>query len=143
MSHALENVVPGARFTPPHLISLGAVALVALGAFLPWVSFFGISKLGIEGDGAITLFLAVVGAVAIVVSSKRAARALAITAIVLASLTSLVGLIDLADAGSVAVVGLYLTFFGALVWVASSIWLLVSLPKGSPQDRSGSAPTFG
>ena len=135
--------MPGARLTPPHLVSLGAVALVALAAFLPWVSFLGISTLGIEGDGAITLFLAVVGAVVIVVSPKRAGRALAITAIVLASLTTLVGLIDLADAGSVAAVGLHLTFFGALAWVASSIWLLVSLPKQLPEDRSGSAPTVG
>ena len=51
------------RLTVPQRISGVAILVVALGAFLPWASIFGISKIGIEGDGVITLVISVAGAV--------------------------------------------------------------------------------
>ena len=42
-------------------VILGAAALTAVAAFLPWASAFGISVSGIRGDGVITLILAVGG----------------------------------------------------------------------------------
>lgn len=52
--------------------SLGGAVLVAIAAFLPWLSvdFLGtsITKTGIEGDGAITLVLAIIVAILILAS---------------------------------------------------------------------------
>ncbi len=45
-------------------VALVSASLVVLGAFLPWASIFGASILGIEGDGAITVSLAVVAGLA-------------------------------------------------------------------------------
>ena len=50
------------RLTTPQRISAVSILLTAIASFLPWVSIFGISKLGIQGDGVMTLILAVAGA---------------------------------------------------------------------------------
>src|SRR5680860_1163284 len=42
------------RLTVPQRVSGVAMLVVALAAFLPWVSIFGISAIGIEGDGVLT-----------------------------------------------------------------------------------------
>src|SRR6478609_9821315 len=62
------------RLTTPQRVSAVAILVVAVAAFLPWVSLFGISKLGIEGDGVITLILAILGAVLLAVSTGLVGR---------------------------------------------------------------------
>ena len=119
------------RLTMPQRVSGVSILVVALGAFLPWVSIFGLSKLGIEGDGVITLVLSVAGAIilaattGLIGSERTAGRKSSITLVVLAVLVALIGLIDMNGA---AAIGLYLTLFGGIAWVIGAVWQL-TLPK--------------
>jgi hypothetical protein len=103
--------------------------VVALAAFLPWVSIFGISARGTDGDGVITLILSLVGLAVLMFSSRalrpeRAAGKVSnITLIVLAAIVALVGLIDMSGA---AAIGLYLTLFAGIAWLVGAIWQIAS-----------------
>jgi hypothetical protein len=107
----------------PQKISGGAILVVALAAFLPWVSIFGIGVTGIQGDGVLTLAGAVVGAVVLAVttgvvgSTRTPGRVSEVALLVLAILVSLIALLDMNGA---AAIGLYLTLLGGLAWVASA-----------------------
>ena len=98
--------------------------VVAVSAFLPWVSIFGISVSGIRGDGVITLMCAVVGLAVLGLRATNVGRrisrklVLAFSGIV-AFITALVGLVDMNGA---AAIGLYLTMFAGIAWVAAVIW---------------------
>lgn len=132
------------RLTVPQRVSGLAILVVALGAFLPWVSIFGISKIGIEGDGVITLVLAVAGAVilamttGLVGSARTPSRKSQIALLVLAVLVALIGLLDMNGA---AAIGLYLTLFGGIAWVVGAVWQLSltrkadTLTAESPQSQ--------
>jgi hypothetical protein len=132
------------RVTVPQRVSGVAILVVVLGAFLPWVSIFGISKIGIEGDGVITLVLAVAGAVilamttGLVGSARTPGRTSQIALLVLAVLVALIGLLDMNGA---AAIGLYLTLFGGIAWVVGAVWQLSLTKKAdtstaeSPQSQ--------
>jgi hypothetical protein len=115
----------------PQRVSGVAVLVVILAAFLPWVSILGISKVGVEGDGVLTLVLAAIGAVVLATttgligSAKTPGRVSQIVLLVLAVLVALVGLLDM---NGVAAIGLYLTLFGGIGWVVGAVWQL-SLAK--------------
>ena len=115
------------RFSTPQRVSGIAIIVVALAAFLPWVSLFGISISGIRGDGVITLILALLGAAALATRTgildqvKITEKAGLITSIVLAVLVALIGLFDMNGA---AAIGLYLTLFGGIAWVVGAVWEL-------------------
>jgi hypothetical protein len=115
------------RLTTPQRISAISILVVALSAFLPWVSVFGISALGVEGDGVITLVLAIVGGVVLGSTSglfgqeKVPGKKSQITLLVLAALVALIGLMDMNGA---AAIGLYLTLFGGVAWVVGAAWQL-------------------
>jgi len=112
------------RFSTPQRISGVAIIVVALAAFLPWVSIFGISVSGIRGDGVITLILALLGAAALSIRTglldqvKVPARAGLIASLVFAVLVTLIGFFDMNGA---AAMGLYLTLFGGIAWVVGAI----------------------
>ena len=121
------------RLTIPQRISAVSILVVILAAFLPWVSLFGISAIGIEGDGAITLVLALAGAVILVVTTglfgktaKSPGKVSQIVLTVLAALTAFVGLFDMNGA---AAIGLYLTLFGGIAWVVGAAWQLALSKK--------------
>jgi hypothetical protein len=127
------------RLTAPQRVSGVAILVVVLAAFLPWVAIFGIGLRGIEGDGRITLVLALAGAVILtttsgLVGSRRTpGRASQIPLLVLAALAALVALVDMNGA---AAMGLYLTLLGGIAWVVGAAWQL-SLTKQahtSPAD---------
>lgn len=108
--------------------------VVALAAFMPWASIFGISKTGIEGDGVITLILAIIGASVLSFSTGLVGRPRSpgrVSQIVLLVLAGLVALVGLLDMSGVAAIGLYLTFFGGVAWVVGAIWQLTR-GKGAP-----------
>ena len=114
------------KLTMPQRISGVAILVVALAAFLPWVSLFGISAIGIEGDGVITLILAIAGGVLLTMTAgligrPRTGKAFQIALVALAGLVALVGLIDMNGA---AAIGLYLTLFGGIAWVVGAAWQL-------------------
>jgi hypothetical protein len=91
------------------------------------VSILGISKLGIEGDGVITLVLAIAGAIVLFVSTgvlghqRTPGKVSTWALVILAVLVALVGLLDMNGA---AALGLYLTFFAGIGWVVGAIWHL-------------------
>jgi hypothetical protein len=123
----LENL------TKPQRLAGASMLVVGIAAFLPWVSIFGFGITGIKGDGRITLVCAVVGLVLLVIGrNSRAARALAYTA---AILTALVGF---GDMNGSAAIGLYLTLFGGVAWVAALVWDGSERKKGvAGADASG------
>lgn len=115
------------RLSTPQRISAVSILVVALAAFLPWVSIFGIGVSGIQGDGVITLVLAIAGGVVLVLTTgvlgepKVAGKKSQIALLVLAVLVALVGLLDMNGA---AAIGLYLTLFGGVAWVVGAAWQL-------------------
>lgn len=128
------------RLTLPQRISLGSMAVVVIAAFLPWVSIFGISARGTDGDGTITLILSVAGMVILVLTSgvlradRTAGKVPQIALVVLASLVALVGLFDMNGA---AAIGLYLTLFAGIAWLVGAVWqLAVSKPVGVVQEST-------
>ena len=115
------------RLTVPQRISASSMVIVVIAAFLPWVSLFGISARGTDGDGVITLILGLAGIGILAYSSslfraeKVPGRASQITLIVLAALVALIGLFDMNGA---AAIGLYLTLFAGIAWLVGAIWQL-------------------
>lgn len=97
-------------------LAAAGIAAVAVGAFLPWVSVFGVTKLGVEGDGAITLALAVAGMILLFFVHRRWAT------VVEWACAVIVTLIAFADMNGFATVGLYVTLFGGLTWIAGMVW---------------------
>jgi hypothetical protein len=122
------------RLTTPQRISAISILVVALAAFLPWVSVFGISALGVQGDGVITLVLATVGGVVLGMTSglfgreKVPGKKSQITLLVFAAVVALIGLIDMNGA---AAIGLYLTLFGGVAWVVGAAWQLSSAKQNT------------
>jgi hypothetical protein len=116
------------RLTIPQRISLASMAVVVIAAFLPWVSPFGISARGTDGDGMVTLVLSLVGIVVLVLTSgvlkakKAAGRVSQIALVAVAALVALIGLMDMNGA---AAIGLYLTLFAGLAWLVGAVWQLV------------------
>lgn len=114
--------------------ALVAALVTVLGSILPWATLLGYSKLGIEGDGLITLLFAVLAGVAAVwgaVSiSPRALKVTGITITVAGALITLIGLIDLSDVSRSGVsvgFGLVLTTLaGIATLTAGVLTLLVS-----------------
>lgn len=123
------------RFSTPQRVSGIAIIVVALAAFLPWVSVFGFSVSGIRGDGVITLVLALLGAALLATRTglldqvKIPEKAGLIASLVFAALVALIGLLDMNGA---AAIGLYLTLFGGIAWVVGAALEL----KGAKQETA-------
>jgi hypothetical protein len=73
-----------------------AIVATALGSLLPWVSIFGVTVYGIEGDGQITFGAAVVGAVVFLLhnTGRAGRRLMLVVEAVGAVVVSLVALYD-------------------------------------------------
>jgi peptidoglycan/LPS O-acetylase OafA/YrhL len=128
------------RLSTPQRISAVSILVVALAAFLPWVSIFGVGVSGIQGDGVITLVLAIAGGVVLVLTTgvlgqpKVAGKKSQIALLVLAVLVALIGLLDMNGA---AAIGLYLTLFGGVAWVVGAAWQLsVGKNDGAAAEES-------
>lgn len=133
------------HLTTPQRISAVSILVVALAAFLPWASVFGISVRGIEGDGVITLVLAIAGGIVFALTTpifdaaKTAGKRSQISLLVLAVLVALIGLFDMNGA---AAMGLYLTLFGGIAWVVGAAWQL-SLSKQAATVAGNDPPAPG
>ena len=120
------------RLSTPQRISAISILVVALAAFLPWVSIFGIGVSGIEGDGVITLAIAVAGGITFALTTglfgqeKVAGRKSQVSLLVMSVLVALIGLMDMNGA---AAIGLYLTLFGGVAWVVGAAWQLGASKK--------------
>lgn len=100
-----------------------AAAVTTVSAFLPWASFLGYSKAGIDGDGVITLIAALIG---LALLWRRWGGW--ILQGILAAIVFLVALYDLNDAGNLAAIGLYLTFLAGAAWL---VGVFMALKAGS------------
>jgi hypothetical protein len=115
------------RLTTPQRVSAVAILVIALSAFLPWVSIFGVSVRGIEGDGVLTLALAMAGGIVLALTTGQFGRHAVpgkksqVALVVLATLAALIGLVAMNGA---AALGLYLTLFGGIAWVVGAAWQL-------------------
>ena len=121
----------------PQKLAGASMIVVAISAFLPWVSIFGISASGIEGDGVITLVCALIGLAVLALSSHALGARIGRTPMLIVSgitgaITALVGLIDMNGA---AAVGLYLTMFAGITWVVAVVWDVRSGALPSPAVR--------
>lgn len=94
-----------ARTLPPRVSTpvlgwalLGVGALMLLAAILPWATAGSLSLAGTEGDGAITLFFAVViGAMGLVIGLRQGRLWASIVACVLGALTTVTALVDIGN----------------------------------------------
>lgn len=123
--------------SPPQRLAGISMIVVAISAFLPWVSIFGISVSGIEGDGAITLICALIGLAALalgsgLLGSRLGRKPMLIISGIAGGLTAFVGLYDMNGA---AAIGLYLTMFAGIAWVVAVVWDVRSGGLPSPAVR--------
>lgn len=128
------------RLTTPQRVSGVAILVVILAAFLPWVSILGVSALGIDGDGVITLILAMIGAAILAMTTgvvgveRSPGRRSQIILLVLAAITALIALLDM---NSAAAMGLYLTLFAGIAWVVGAVWQLNLTSEASESAADG------
>ena len=92
--------------------ALGAV----IGAFLPWVSFLGVSRMGIDGDGVITLVIGIVVGAAI---AWRWTKKTQILSIVGGLLITGVGAYYITE--PLTAIGVYVTALAGAVVLAGSV----------------------
>lgn len=112
------------KLSQPQRVAAVSMIVVAVSAFLPWVSVLGLSVSGINGDGQLTLIASVAGLVVLaahtgVISTRISRRVMLIVSGIGAALAAAVGLYDM---NGYAAIGLYLTLFGGLAWVVAVIW---------------------
>lgn len=111
-------------------MTLAGAGVVAVSAFLPWASFLGFTKYGIEGDGRVTVVIAVIG-LALALARKLGW----IVQLVLSAIVLLLSLADLSDAGSLAAIGLYLTFLGSAAWLIGSLMMRATRVPVAPLEK--------
>jgi hypothetical protein len=135
-----------ARLALPQRVSAISMAVVAVAAFLPWVSIFGISKIGVQGDGVITLVLAIVGMITLVMTTgvvgDRGGAPRRRSQVFLLVLAIITAILALADMNGAAAIGLYLTMFGGIAWVVGAVWELTASRSSAaayPDRSSGPA----
>lgn len=94
---------------------LVAALAVIVGAFLPWARFMGMTLLGIDGDGILTLIL---GLLIFPAAYLRWGKRTALAAIVVGVLIALIALFSLTG---ITAMGVYVTLLGGLVLVGSGV----------------------
>ena len=107
------------ELSQPQKVAAASMLVVAVSAFLPWVSILGISVSGIEGDGAITLTCALAGLAALWLRDRLPRKVAVGVLWAGAAVTTLVALVDMNGA---AAIGLYLTLFGGIGWIGALVW---------------------
>ncbi|HEX6417232.1 MAG TPA: hypothetical protein VFZ77_02005 [Acidimicrobiales bacterium] len=134
-------------------------AVVAIGALLPWATvnagLVSVSKAGTDGDGVITLLLAlVVGGLVLAKWKAGLSRAVVIVSLVLGAIVLAVATYDAIDVASTVEesefvevrasvgIGLWLTLVGRIAMIAGAIWELRSpTPGAATRDaRAWAAP---
>ncbi len=132
----------GAGITVSTVIWWIGCGLIFVGALLPWAKLGIFEKNGTEGDGVITLILALIGAGLALIWTRS--RWLAIVGVLVAAIVVFVGIYDMADVASGKTEflgeeigpdigeGLYLTVAGGLVALGASISNSISAWKRAP-----------
>jgi hypothetical protein len=141
--------------TVVRVLVFGGAAGLVIGALLPWVKatagIFSVTKNGIDGDGVLTLVLAV--GIALLFGLLRPTQGAAVTTIVLGGLAAVIAGVDIGDVTQKARdlvnqgsgvqatvgVGLWITAVAAVVVIVGGVLALVdarrrarSAPVGAP-----------
>lgn len=111
-------------------IVLAATAVVAVAAFLPWISALGVTVSGISGDGVITLVLALGGG-ALILANRTGPRTSVIVEALLGAAVLIVAIYHAND--PFAAIGIYLTLIGALVWLGALTWWWFEVRQAAPE----------
>ena len=124
MSEATPAPAPATTPAKPPVLELVALGLLVVGAFGPWASLFGISKSGMDGDGVITLALAVIVGIFLILNRVRGGNvplAVLFIAGALALAISIIDVLDVRDKGVDVGWGLWLTLAGSVVLLAAAV----------------------
>lgn len=138
---------------------VAGTAVVAVAALLPWATvnagFISVTKAGTDGDGIITLVLAlVVGGLLLAKWKAGLSRAVVIVSLVLGAIVLAIGTYDVIDVASTVEenefvevrasvgIGLWLTVLGGIAMLAGAIWELRSPTPGiaRPDAMTSAAP---
>lgn len=101
---------------------LGSIAFICIGSFLPWANWGMLSVNGTEGDGVITLILAIVGAV-MYFAFKNKPKVVKISTIVIGALSLVIAIMSFTGIGDLQVGspggGLYMVTIGSIALIIS------------------------
>lgn len=92
---------PGWRWDAGSILLIVGSLGAFVGAFLPWATLGVLSKAGTEGDGVITLVLAVLGGLLGFAGISKRRAGMLVGSLICAALITLVAIVDIADIGSV------------------------------------------
>lgn len=103
-------------------IFLASVALLFIGSFLPWASFGMFTVSGTEGDGVITIILAIV-ALVVYFALKNKPTIVKITTIAIGALSLIIAIMSFSGLGELELVsiggGLIMVLIGAIGLIIS------------------------
>lgn len=103
-------------------VFLASVALLVIGAFLPWVNMGLFSVSGVEGDGVITLILAII-AIIIYFTLKKKPKVVKITTIIAGAVSLIITFVSFSNIGELP----FGSFGGGLILTAvGAIGLIIS-----------------
>ena len=116
------------------VLTVAGAAAVFIGAFLPWASIGAFSAAGTDGDGVITLVLAIGAGGLGAAGLSKANAGLLVGSLICAALIFLIGAYDMANISAFADApfglepriggGLYLTVVGAVAGLVSAVLAL-------------------
>jgi len=126
---AASSAIPPASATTQLALPTAAVAILVVGSIGPWATIGSFTKNGLDGDGIITLVLALVAGLTVLVSlarSRPSSRVVLGICGVLALATTVIDVIDVSgtEAGSVSASvgwGLWLALAGAVLLLAAVV----------------------
>jgi peptidoglycan/LPS O-acetylase OafA/YrhL len=125
------------------LLLYAGFLLIVIGAFTPWARIGPFTTNGTEGDGVLTLLLALGGSVLAFFDKRPRGMLIATSAAGLALVIGAVSFLDISADVDVGY-GLYMTIVGALIATLASGVLAFGLfkrPGGPVQTSDGQAPT--
>lgn len=125
------------NFRQSHIAAGVVCLLIFIAAFLPWATvdtaIGSVSASGTDGDGVITLILAILAGIAVAASAKRLRFSEGVAG-VLGIVVALIGIVDWSDVAGVAGAsglasvsvgaGLVLTTLGGVALVICAVWML-------------------
>jgi hypothetical protein len=120
-------------------------AFVIVGAFMPWVTVGPFSRNGLDGDGVLTLLLAVIGGAVALLARRPRGMLIAVSTAAMILVIGIYDFLDVAWTSAASVgIGLYLTVAGGLIATAAAGLLAFNLFKRpaapQPSEPGGPAP---
>ena len=113
------------------ILTVAGAAVVFIGAFMPWATIGPFSAAGTEGDGVLTLILAIAAGAMGVPGILKSRKGLLVGSLICATLAFLIGAYDIANISTIADApfgldpqvgsGLYLTVLGAIAGIVGPV----------------------